>query len=49
MSVIPGLRRKRQVDFYEFAASLVHRADSRIAKVIHKGENKMFVLRQGLL
>lgn len=47
-AVIPGLERKRQVDFYEFEASLAHRVGSRIAQVIYRGK-KMFVLRQGLL
>ena len=30
--LIPALRRQRQVDFYEFKASLVYRVSSRIAR-----------------
>jgi hypothetical protein len=34
MTVIPKLRRQRQVDLCKFKASLVYRASSRIAKAV---------------
>ena len=45
--LIPALERQRQVDLYEFEASLVYRESPRIAKAIQR--NHVLTKRWGLL
>ena len=40
MLLIPAFERQRQVDLYEFKASLVYRVGSRTAKVTQRNSNK---------